>query len=121
MRKQTEPNEANYLLAIINSDALYRSATPFMSKGQFRAQDVQKHLWKLPIPEYDPGTQTHMEISQAAAAAKTGAVAQLTMLRHARGDKLTVNIARRELRKWLRTSDEGRTVETAVATLLNPE
>ena len=33
-------------------------------------------------------------------------------------DRLTVGIVRRELRKWLRTSIEGRNVETAVARLL---
>ena len=30
------------------------------------------------------------------------------------GDKLTVTIARRELRTWPRTSEEGQAVETAV-------
>ena len=110
--------EANYLLAIINSDALYESATPFMSKGQFGARDLQKHLWKLPIPEYDPGSQLHMEIAQAGASATTGAAAQLAALRTARGDRLTSTIARREIRKWLHDSDEGKAVESAVARLL---
>ena len=47
--------EAHYLLAVINSDVLHdRSVNPFMSKGQFGPRDVHKHLWKLPIPMYDP-------------------------------------------------------------------
>ena len=45
--------EANYLLALINSAALYEAVTPLMNKGQFGARDLQKQLWKLPIPEYD--------------------------------------------------------------------
>ena len=49
-------DEANYLLAIINSNALQEAVQPFMSKGQFGARDLHKHLWKLPIPEYDPGS-----------------------------------------------------------------
>ena len=49
--------EANYLLAIINSDTLYESVMPLMAKGQFGARDLQKHLWKLPIPEFDPGNR----------------------------------------------------------------
>ena len=49
--------EAHYLLAIINSDALYQGVTPLMSKGQFGARDLQKHLWKLPIPSSTPATR----------------------------------------------------------------
>ena len=43
---------------------------------------------------------------------------QLEQLRQTLGDELTVTIARRELRKWLRTSNEGRAVEAAVSRLL---
>ena len=57
--------EANYLLAIINSDSLYESVKQFMSKGQFGARDLQKHLWKLPIPEFDPNNKLHASISDA--------------------------------------------------------
>ena len=99
--------EANYLLAIINSDTLYEGVQPLMPKGQFGARHVQKHLWKLPIPQFDPGTPIHVEIAQTGASAATGAAAQLATLRQARGDNLTITIARRELRKWLRASDEG--------------
>ena len=104
--KNTE--EASYLLAIINSDILRDSVSPLMSKGQFGARDVQKHLWKLPIPEYDPEQGQHVEIAEAGATAAAGARAQLAQLRGERGDKLTVTIARRELRSWLATSPEGK-------------
>ena len=110
--------EGNYLLAIINSDALYKEVQPMMPKGQFGARHVQKHLWRLPIPEYDPGDQLHLDIAQAGASAATGAADQLAALRKTRGDHLTSTIARRELRKWLRASDEGKAVESAVARLL---
>ena len=39
-------------------------------------------------------------------------------LRQERGDGLTVTIARRELRKWLRASAEGAAVERTVGRLL---
>ena len=107
-------DEANCLLAIINSDALQEAVTPLMSKGQFGARDLHKHLWKLPIPEFDPSQELHV----ASAKAASGAAARLAQLRKLRGDKLTVAIARRELRVWLRTSEEGRAVETAVGRLL---
>ena len=111
-------DEANYLLAIINSDALQEAVQPFMSKGQFGARDLHKHLWKLPIPKYDPGTQLHVEISQAGASAATGAGVQLVALQSARGESLTSTITRRELRKWLRNSGEGKAVECTVIRLL---
>ena len=114
--KNTE--EANYLLAIINSATLREAVRPLMSKGQFGARDLQKHLWKLPIPEFDAAQELHVAIAEAGATAAAGAGKKLAELREQRGDKLTVAIARRELRKWLRTSPKGRAVETAVGKLL---
>ena len=110
--------EAYYLLAVINSHALYEAVAPLMPKGQFGARDLQKHLWKLPIPEFDPGDPLHLAISRAGRTAAEGAARELAALRQTRS-KLTVTIARRELRKWLRESEEGRAVEGAVAELLS--
>ena len=110
--------EANYLLGIVNSDVLYKLVEPLMPKGQFGARDLQKHLWKLPIPEFDPANELHTAISQAGQAAAEGVALQLAQLRQQRGPKLTVTIARRELRAWLRASAEGQAVEKAVGRLL---
>ena len=109
--------EVNYVVCIINSQALGEAATPFMPKGQFGARDLHKHLWKLPIPEFDPAEELHVAISQAGEAAAAGAGRQLAQLRRERS-RVTVTIARRELRKWLRESPEGRTVEEVVGRLL---
>ena len=109
--------EAHYLLAIINSDIMYELVTPLMSKGQFGARDLEKHLWKLPIPEFDPSQPLHVVVAEAGEAAAEGAVQQLDKLRQER-DRVTVTIARRELRKWLRESVEGKAVEAAVSGLL---
>ena len=110
--------EAHYLLAIINSAALYQAAAPLMNKGQFGARDLHKQLWKLRIPEYTNEVSLHREIAQGGAAAALGASERLAELRAERGDRLTVAIARRELRGWLRESSEGRTVERLVSELL---
>ena len=111
--------EANYLLAIINSQALYEAVAPLMPKGQFGARHLEKHLWKLPIPEFDHDQPLHIAVSEAGGAAAEGAARQLAQLRGARGDNVSVIIARRELRKWLRESAEGRAVETKVKALLS--
>ena len=112
--------EAHYLLAIINSDTLNEAVTPFMSKGQYGARDLQKHLWKLPIPEFDPEEPLHVAIAEAGKAAADGAAKQLTQLRQNRS-RVTVTIARRELRSCLRDSHEGRAVEDAVGRLIRTE
>ena len=111
--------EANYLLAIINSNALQEAVRPLMSKGQFGARDLQKHLWKLPIPDFDPSEELHVTIAESGATAAAGAGGKLAELREQWGDGLTVTIARRELRAWLRDSAEGRAVEGRVRQLLN--
>ena len=110
--------EARYLLAIINSDVLYNAVKPLMPKGQFGARHLHKHLWKLPIPAYNGRNRRHTAIAQTGQAAAEGAAQRLARLREERGPNLTVTIARRELRKWLRASSEGRSVERAVGRLL---
>ena len=112
-----DEHEANYLLAIINSQTLYEAVASLMPKGQFGARHLQKHLWKLPIPGFDPGDPLHARVSAAGEAAATGAAQRLAQLRQER-DRVTVAIARRELRAWLGESQEGKAVEEAVTELL---
>ena len=109
--------EANYLLAVINSQALYGTVASLMPKGQFGARHLEKHLWKLPIPEFDPDEPLHIDVSEAGRVAAEGAAERLAQLRQDRGE-VTVTIARREIRKWLHESTEGKAVEEAVEQLL---
>ena len=113
-----DAQEAHYLLAVINSEALYQAVIPLMSKGQFGARDLQKHLWKLPIPEFDPASGFHLAIADAGKAAADGVALQMARLREARGDDVSVTVVRRELRAWLQASAEGRGVEDLVGALL---
>ena len=113
-----DAEEAQYLLAIINSQELYEAVAPMMPKGQFGARHLHKHLWKLGIPEFDPQDPLHFAISDAGQAAVEGAAEQLTQLQQQR-DNVTYRVARRELRKWLADSEEGRKVETLVGELLS--
>ena len=113
-------SEGYYLLAIINSQTLYDAVSPLMAKGLFGARHLQKHLWKLPIPAFDPEDELHASIAQAGASAAAG-VAQL--LRHVYNEReeVTTRYSRSELRKWLARSDEGRAVEDAVGRLLQAD
>ena len=80
---------------------------------------MHKHLWKLAIPEFQEANALHLEISKAGESAAAAAAVQLEGLQQEYGERLTVTIARRELRKWLRSSNEGRAVEDAVGRLLS--
>ena len=113
--------EAYYLLAIINSNALYEAAKPFMAKGQFGPRDLHKHLWKLPIPEYDQADALHIAVARAAQDAERGAaqcLADFLETKRAHGQAFTVTTARAELRDWLQSSEEGKAAEELVDELL---
>ncbi len=110
--------EANYLLGIINSDALYRVVSSLMPKGLFGSRHLQKHLWRLPIPAFDRKNAAHTAVARAAAAAAAGAGQRLAELRSERPDA-GVSIVRRELREWLKASRQGKSVERAVERLLS--
>ena len=113
--------EAHYLSAVINSRVLEHMLEPLMPKGQFGARHVQKHLWRLPIPEFDEDISLHREIAEAGKAAAEGAaqfVADLRIERESEGKGFTVTIARRELRSWLSESEKGKLVEGLVGRLL---
>ena len=109
--------EANYLMAIINSDILAEAVNKFTTPNWAgNTRDLQKHLWKLPIPLFNPDEPMHTAVSEAGRVAAEGAAKRLAQLRQQR-DRVTVTIARREIRKWLRESKEGKAVEEVVRNL----
>ena len=117
-------DEARYLTAIINSHVLEEMLEPRMAKGQYGPRHVHKHLWRLPIPEYDVSLALHRDIAVAGAAAAEGAVQVLSEVRakrEASGKVFSVRIARQDLRQWLSESKEGRRVEVLVGRLLKDQ
>jgi len=55
--------EGWYLCAILNNPELTQLVRPLMSYGKDE-RDVDKHVWKLPIPLYDPADPMHQRLSQ---------------------------------------------------------
>ena len=43
-----------------------------IATDQFGARCLHKHLWKLPIPEFDPRNRCHVAIAKAGEAAAQG-------------------------------------------------
>jgi hypothetical protein len=114
--------EAYYLLAIINSDTLATAVNQYTTPNWAgNTRDLHKHLWKLPIPEFDGGDLRRQAVAAAGARAAAAAGDRLAELRREHGERLTVTVARRELRKWLRGAAEGQAVEAAVGRLLEAE
>ena len=115
--KCRDADEAHYLAAVINSDTLHEAAQPLMSKGQYGARDLHKHLWKLAIPEYDPSEPDHTSLARLGRRAATEMREALAHL-HATPDRsVTWRIARRELRSRLAASPTGQQIEHHVAQL----
>lgn len=114
--------EAHYLAAIINSDTLEQAVQKFMPKGQFGARDLHKHLWRLPIPTYDPDNPLHTDLTTLGGQLATEASTHLATVcttRAANKQPTTITVARRELRQWLSTHSTAQQVEQLVAQLLS--
>lgn len=113
--------EADYLSAIINSNTLEQAVEPLMAKGQFGARHLQKHLWRLPIPEYDNTDHIHTELASLGGELRIKSAEKWSVIRDGRVAKdkpVSANVARRELRKWLATNPKALQAETLVQQLL---
>ena len=96
--------EANLLLAVINSEALCDAVRGLMPSGQFRPRQVQKHLWRLPLPKFDPSIKLQCDIAGAGSRAAQETLIVLQELRDS-DKKVSVTIARRVIRDWLANSN----------------
>jgi hypothetical protein len=59
----TSREEGWYLCAILNCPELTQMVRPLMSYGKDE-RDIDKHVWKLPIPTYDPDAPAHRRLSE---------------------------------------------------------
>ncbi|MBV9022745.1 MAG: N-6 DNA methylase [Streptomycetaceae bacterium] len=59
--------EGMYLCAILNSPALTEVVRPLMSYGKDE-RDIDKAVWQLPIPEFDPFNATHARLAEIGSA-----------------------------------------------------
>jgi len=57
--------EAIYLTAILNSEAVNSAIKPFQSMGLLGERDVHKKVLDLPVPAFDPGNSLHKKLLAA--------------------------------------------------------
>ena len=113
--------EAHYVLAIINSNALTTAAETFMTKGLYGARDFHKHGWKLPIPRYDATEPLHLQLSELGASAEqqcAGLIANSDIPSNPPGN--TQSRAARSLlhHEWQPNNTTAQAIEAAVTKLL---
>ena len=111
-------DDAYYLLAIINSNALAQAAKPFCTTNWNKEiRDLHKNLWKLPIPAYDPNDASHVDLSLLGRNAATEAEKAVAGLG---STPLSVTKARFFLRhEWQPNSPTAQQIEAAVHRLLS--
>ena len=115
-------DEAHYVLALINSNALAAATEPFMPRGLYGPRHFEKHGWKLPIPRYDAHDPLHVQLSELGATAEQECremIAQSDIMTKPVGDTQS-RAARRLLRhEWKPNSATAQAIEVAVAELLS--
>ena len=106
------PAEARFLVAILNSAAVTQAVRPLMSYGKDE-RHIEKYVWRLPIPTYDPTNSVHQCLTQLAELAEAE-VAQLDL----QEDKKGFVWQRQQIRKHMAQSEVGKEIETLVTGLL---
>jgi len=105
-------DEARYLTAVLNSDVVAERVRPLQSVGQFGPRDLDKYVWSLAIPEYQPGDPVHAGLAAAAAAAEA-TVAALAL-------PAQFQAARKAARAALADTGAAGDIDALVAELLGP-
>ena len=67
--------EARYLRAVINSEAVLQKVAPMQPRGSVGRRHFDKLVWELPIRDYDAENGLHCEIATAGAEAERIAAA----------------------------------------------
>jgi SAM-dependent methyltransferase len=104
--------EALYLEAILNSDALTQRIRPLQACGEHNPRHYDKYVWQVPIPLYDPAQVRHASLVKLAASAEQIA-AQVELPVGRRFEAL-----RRMIREAIGATNTGHEIEEVVAALL---
>jgi hypothetical protein len=104
--------EADYLCALLNSPVTTEFVRPLMSYGKDE-RDIHKHVWKLPIPEFDPA------IRALARLAELGALAERLAAEVKVDPELHFATSRRRIREWLVNNPDAAEIDDLVYELLS--
>lgn len=105
--------EARYLEAVLNSDALTQRIRPLQARGEHNPRHYDKYVWQVPIPIFDPEHVRHARLSHLAEQAEALA-ARVELPSGKRFESL-----RRRVREAVASSETGKEIEAEVAGLLD--
>ena len=63
-------DEARYLVGFLNSNAITERVRPLQGRGQHNPRDIDKYVWRIPIPLYDPADERHRAVAHLSAQAE---------------------------------------------------
>jgi hypothetical protein len=66
----SNPIEAHYLTAVLNSETVNHAIKPFQSAGLLGERDIHKKLLELPIPTFDSESNEHRTLGELGAKAR---------------------------------------------------
>jgi hypothetical protein len=104
-------DEALYLCAVLNSPRVTEQVRPLMSYGKDE-RDIDKAVWRLPIPLYDPANEQHRRLAELGRRAEAE-IAALELDE----DKHFPSL-RRQIREHLSNSPTGQHIDALVDNLL---
>jgi SAM-dependent methyltransferase len=105
-------DEARYLEAVFNSETLNARVRPLQSRGLFGPRDVDKYVFELPIPLYDPGQALHRRLVETAAVAEEVAGSVPVPM------DIDFKAARQRVRQAVYSQGVGGEIDDLTATLL---
>jgi hypothetical protein len=111
----TSEKEAQFLAAILNSEAARARIEAFQSRGQFGVRHFDKVMFNLPIPRFDAAQKLHLDL--AAAAAKAEKIAATVAL----PEGVKFQRARALIRAALTEAGVAPKIDALVAKLLDGE
>lgn len=56
-------SEAYYLCSLLNAPVIDELLKPMQARGLFGPRHIHKKVWELPIPEFDPANEAHIELA----------------------------------------------------------
>ena len=107
----TSDAEADFLCAILNAPITTELTRPLMSYGKDE-RDIHKHVWELPIPEFDRANKVHQRISQL------GSALERVAAKFEVDDELHFAATRRHIRDVLIATAEGQELNELVLELI---
>ena len=107
-----DTDEARYLCAILNSEALRASVQQYQAQGQWGPRHFDKYVFNVPIPRFDTDNSLHHALAQAAKTAEDIARSVLPK----EGEYFVS--ARKRIRTALAEHGIAKTLENAAARLL---